>query len=290
MTTSRTLSLERVRARTLLFFASVLFGLTALLVRVATRPGAMSGSQASLIRFIVGLLAVSGLFLARPGTFRAANPWLLAVRGCFGGMSAILYFRGLALIPAGQATLLNNTFPLWGVLLSFVLLRERPTRRVLIALAVTCGGVFLVMGGRAMQLGLGRGQLLALASGVCGGAAVTAVRALRATHNAAIVFFSFALGGLLVSSPGAVEGWTSAPGPWMAAIALGFTAFLAQMFTTEAYGALAVAEAGIWQQLTPISSFAWALLVGEPVTATTVVGVALCVSGVWYATRGRDGG
>jgi len=275
---------DLARARLLFFVAAVFFGLSALLARIATHVGGMSGGQATLVRFVIGSACMGAFFIARPGALQVRSPTLLAVRAIVGGLSALTYFRAIALIPTGEATLLNNTFPIWGVILSLVFLRERPTWHLVLALGLTSAGVFLVVGGGRLYVSLGRGELLALASGVLGGVAVTVVRALRADHNAATIFFAFALGGLLESAPSVLEPWPASPTPWLAALGVGASALIAQLAMTEAYGALAVAEAAIWQQLTPIASFTWALLLGESVTVATVVGVALGVGGVIYGT------
>jgi len=272
----------RGRARTLLFGSGVLFGLSAVLVKLSSRGGGMTGGQVTVVRFAVGLLAVLILFVARPGTFRPVKRGLLASRGLFGGISALLYFLSIALIPAGEATLLNNTFPMFAVLLSFVLLGERPTVHLAIALAVASAGVFLVLGGGSVRLGLGLGELLGIASAVSGGVAVTSIRALRATDNAPTIFFAMAVGGLLVSIPFALTAWSTDPLPWLAAGGCGLVAFLAQLLMTEAYGTLSVAEAALWQQLTPIASFLWALSIGEVFTGVTAIGVLLGVVGVIY--------
>jgi drug/metabolite transporter (DMT)-like permease len=266
------------------FLAAIVFGLNALFARMATHLGGMSGSQATLVRFAIGLLAVLGIFAARPGTFRPREYPLLAARAIFGGLSALAYFKALALISAGEATLLNNTFPIWGVLLSLAFLRERPTVHLALALLIASAGVFLVTGSGQAHFALGRGQLLALGSGVFGGAAVTAIRALRATNNAPTIFFAFSLGGLVSAAPAVLEPWPRGAMPWLAALGVGLAAFVAQMLMTEAYGALSVAEAAIWQQLTPIASFAWALTLGERVTAWTMLGVALGIAGIVYGT------
>jgi len=275
----------RARARTLLFFSGVLFGLSALLARIATRgPDGMTGGQTTFARFVVGLLAVTAIFVVRPGTLRPTNYKLLAARGLFGGLAALLYFLSIALIPAGEATLLNNTFPIFAVILSFFILRERPTIHLAIALVIASIGVYLVLGGGQVSFSLGTGELLAIGSAVFGGAAVTAIRALRATHNAPTIFLAFTLGSLLVSSPAALQPWPAGPLPWVAAGAVGLVAFLAQLLMTEAYGALSVAEAALWQQLTPIASFAWALSIGETLTGWTTVGVLLGIAGVIYGS------
>jgi drug/metabolite transporter (DMT)-like permease len=273
----------RSRARALLFGAGVLFGLSAVLARVATLGG-MRGGQVTLVRFGLGIAFVGGLFAARPGTFRPRRKWLLVSRGLFGGLAALLYFLAIARIPAGEATLLNNTFPIWAVLLSLFLLNERPTIHLLVALAVATAGVFLVLGGGGVDFRLGPGEVLGIVSAITGGAAVTSIRALRATDNAPTIFFAFAVGGFLVSIPFALGPWPTAWAPYAATLGVGIVAFLAQLFMTEAYGALSVAEAAVWQQLTPIASYLWALTLGEPVGWATVLGVLLGVAGIAYGT------
>ncbi len=275
------------RARALLFASAAFFGLSAALARLASRgPGGMDGGQLTFVRFLFGLAAVLALMRARPGTFRPARWALLAARGVFGGLAALLYFLAIQRIPAGEATLLNTTFPIWAVLLSLLLLDERPTLHLALALGVASAGVWLVLGGGQAGLRLGPGQLLGIASGVLGGAAVTAIRALRATARvpAPTVFLSFSIGGVLVSAPYALGAWPHAPAPWLAALGVGISAFLAQLSMTEAYGQLSVPEAALWQQLTPIASYLFALGLGERVRGATALGVLLGVGGIVYGS------
>jgi drug/metabolite transporter (DMT)-like permease len=275
--------LDRGRARLFLFGAGVLFGLSAVLARLATRGG-MAGGQVTLVRFALGAAAIGALFALRPGTFRPRRKLLLVSRGAFGGVAALLYFVAIEHIPAGEATLLNNTFPIWAVLLSLFLLNERPTFHLAVALLLASGGVFLVLGGGGLSLGLGWGEATGILSAVIGGAAVTSIRALRATDNAPTIFFAFAVGGLAVSLPYAFAPWQVTPAGWLAAIGVGAVAFGAQLLMTEAYGALSVPEAALWQQLTPIMSYLWALTIGETIGWVTFLGVLLGLAGVVYGS------
>jgi drug/metabolite transporter (DMT)-like permease len=272
----------RRRARALLFLSAVSFGASAVLARVAAGWGAMNGGQVTLVRFAVGIGAVSAVFVLRPGTFRPVRYGLLASRGLFGGVAALLYFLSIQRISAGEATLLNNLFPIFAVLISLFLLDERPTIHLGFALAAASAGVFLVLGGGQVRFRMGTGEMLGIASALLGGAAVTSIRALRATDNAPTIFLAFAVGGLLVSIPFGFAPWPGTPGPWLAALACGAVAFVAQLCMTEAYGALSVPEAALWQQLTPIASYLWALTLGERITGWTTAGVLLGVAGIVY--------
>ena len=274
---------HRAGVRWLLFGSGMLFGLSAILAKLATRgPGGMTGPQATTVRFVLGLAFILLLFRARPGTWRPVQGWLLAARGLFGGLAAVLYFVAISRISPGEATLLNKTFPFWAVVLSCFVLRERPTLHLALALAVAGAGVFLVLGGGHASFHVGSGQAIALLSGVLGGAAVTAIRALRATDNAPTIFFAFSVGSLAVSAPFAGGAWPTSPGPWLAALGVGVVAFFAQLLMTQAYGELSVPEAAIWQQLTPIASYGWSLTIGERLTPWTIVGVLLGTAGIVY--------
>jgi drug/metabolite transporter (DMT)-like permease len=280
------MSRARARARLELFGAAVLFGLMAAITRLASLGHqGLDPAQMTLARFAVGGGMTLALFRLRPGTFRPVHPRLLVARGILGGLAALTYFASLTRIPAGEATLLNNTFPVFAVLLSFFTLGERPTVHLLLALALTTLGVFLVLRGEAAGLEYGVGHAVGLLSAVLGAGAVTAIRRLRASTNAPTIFFAFCLGGLLVSLPFALRDWPDDPRVWAMALAVGVLSFGAQMLMTDAYGALTVAEAGLWQQLTPLASFVWAVpLLGEPITAATVAGVLVGAAGVTYGT------
>jgi drug/metabolite transporter (DMT)-like permease len=272
-------------ARALLFTSAIFFGLSATLVRVATRDG-MTAGQVTLVRFSFGLAAVLTLFRVRPGTFRPARFDLLASRGIFGAIAALLYFMAIQRISAGEATLLNNTFPFWAVLISIVLLGERPTLHLAVALLIASAGVFLVLGGGQTRFELGTGEILGIVSAMFGGAAVTAIRALRATANvpAPTVFFAFSLGGIALGLPSLAAPWSLPPTAWLAAAGVGVTAFLAQLSMTEAYGQLSVPEAALWQQLTPIASYLWGFALGETISRATAVGILLGVGGIVYGS------
>jgi drug/metabolite transporter (DMT)-like permease len=277
---------QKLLARGQLFLSGLLFGLMAALVRLGTRPDeGFSGPQLALVRMAIGAGMTVALFRLHPGVWRPVNHRLLVTRGLLGGAAVLLYFLALARIPAGEATLLNNTFPVLATIISFWTLQERPTVHLGIALAVATLGMLLVVGDGNLPTALGWGEVAGLASAVIGAAAVTSIRALRATDNALTIFFFFTVGGMAVSLPFAVGHWPAAGTPWLVAGAVGVISFFAQVLMTQAYGALTVPEAAIWQQLTPVASYGWALLLlQERLSPAGLVGVLLGIGGVAYGT------
>jgi drug/metabolite transporter (DMT)-like permease len=283
----------RTRARLQLLGAALFFGLMAVSARYASRgSGGFSAGQLAVVRFVVGIAGAVVLFRLRPGTFAARRPGLLVARGLLGGTAVVLYFLALARIPAGQATLLNNLSPVFATLMSLVVLRERATGHLALALAVTTAGVLLVLGGGSADLGFGWGEIAGLASAVLAAAAMVVIRVLRADHDATTVFFAFSVCGLLVSVPFAGGAWTAEPLPWAAALATGGLSIVAQMLMTHSFGALTVPEAAVWQQLTPAASYLWALgLLGERFSLFAGLGVVLVVVGVvWGVAFGTAPG
>ena len=280
MTPSRTL------ARVELVGAGLAFGLMAVLGRRLSAGGAgFTAGHLSVIRFAVGALVSLIVFRLRPGTFRPRNYRLLVSRGLSGGVVVVLYFAALARIPAAEAGMIYNLFPVIATGMSVFTFGERPTIHLLLALLAATLGVGLVLGQGGLSLGVGRGELAALAAAVFAAASANIIRGMRITDNAPTIFFFFCVAGLPVVAPFALDPWPAAPGPWLVAVAMGLAAVAAQVLMTEAYGTLSVAEAAVWLQLTPIAQVALAVpFLGERATLSQLAGVLLGVAGVAWGT------
>jgi drug/metabolite transporter (DMT)-like permease len=277
---------HQARARLMLLGSAVSFGLMAVLARLLSRgEGAFSPGQLSVIRFVVGAAVSLLAFRLRPGLYAPRNRRLLWTRGISGGIVVVLYFLALQRIPAGEAGMLYNLFPVIATGMSALAFRERPTVHLVLALAVATCGVVLVLGDGSLRLGIGAGEALAASAAVFAAVSSVTIRAMRATDNAATIFFYFCLGGLPVALPFALGPWPSAPGPWAVALAMALAAFAAQLLLAEAYGALAIPEAAIWLQLTPLAQYVLAgLLLGERISVAGALGIVVAVAGVAYGT------
>lgn len=282
-----TVAAHKRKARWQLFFSGLSFGLMAVLVRFASREeSGFSWGQTATIRAAVGAILSLALFRIRPGTFRPNRRSLLFTRGALGGLAVLLYFVSLASLPAAVATMINNTCPVIGTVISFFTFRdERPTVHLAFALVLVTVAVALVIGPGTESVAMGLGTVAALGSAITAGVSLVNVRALRATDNAPTIFFAFCLGGLVVSAPFSLGSWPTDPWLWCAAVGAGVVSMVAQLLMTAAYGPLTVAEAALWQQLTPLASYLWALaLLDERLSPLGVAGILLGVSGVAYGT------
>jgi drug/metabolite transporter (DMT)-like permease len=262
------------------------FGLMAVLARLlGARAGGFSAGQLTVIRFVVGAAVSLLAFRVRPGLYRPHNRRLLWTRGVSGGIVVVLYFLALQRIPAGEAGMLYNLFPVVATALSIRAFGERPTIHLGLALLLATGGVVLVLGNGTLRLGLGAGEVLAIGAAMFAAVSAVVIRAMRATDNAATIFFYFCLGGLPVAMPFALGAWPAGAALWGLAAVMGLAAFAAQVLMTEAYGALSVGEAAVWLQLTPLAQYLLAAaLLGERVSGAGALGIALGIAGVAYGT------
>ena len=253
---------------------------------LATHDGPrFSAGQLTMVRFVVGAAVSLVAFRVRPGLYRPMNRRLLWTRGLSGGIVVVLYFLALERIPAGEAGMLYNLFPVIATALSIRTFGERPTIHLALALVLATAGVVLVLGEGSLALGVGVGEALAVGAAVFAAFSAVVIRAMRATDNAATIFFYFCLGGLPVALPFALGPWPASPALWGIAVVMGLAAYAAQVLMTEAYGALNVGEAAVWLQLTPLAQYLLAAsILGEQVSAAGVLGIVVGVAGVAYGT------
>ncbi|HET7711618.1 MAG TPA: DMT family transporter, partial [Thermoanaerobaculia bacterium] len=210
---------------------------------------------------------------------------LLLYRGVFGGLAVLLYFLAIARIDVGVATLLNYTAPLFSGVFSLLFLGERISPKVLIPMPVALFGVWLVVHAHARPgdiLGFGKWELVAFASALASGAAVTAMRAARRAENSWAVYTTFCLVGFLITLPPAIATWQMPAGSeWAALAATSLFAIGAQLLLTHSLRWVDAMTVGVISQLAVIVAFVLgALLLGERVSIAAAVGSAFTIGGV----------
>jgi drug/metabolite transporter (DMT)-like permease len=270
-------------ARLELLGSAVCFALMSVLARRISRQ--FTAGHLALVRFAVGALAALLLFRLRKGLFRPHDYRSLVARGVSGALAVILYFLALAKIPAAEAGMLYNLFPVIATVLSIFIFHERPTLHLAIALLGASAGVALMLGHGSLSIHLGVGGMAALVAALFGAISANIIRGMRGTDNAPTIYFFFCLAGLPVAAPFALDRWPAELVPWLLAIAMGLCAFAAQVLMTQAYGALSVAEAAVWLQLNPVAQTALGfVLLGESIEWTGAAGMVLAVASVAYGS------
>jgi len=142
-----------------------------------------------------------------------------------------------------------------------------------------------VLGHGTIHVHVGLGEVAALAAAGFAAASAILIRGMRSSENAHTIFFFFCLVGLPVVLPFAGGAWPSNPSLWMEAAAVGLVAFAGQVLMADAYGALSVAEAATWLQLTPIAQLILAApILGEAIDPVAFTGILVTVAAVAYCT------
>lgn len=291
------------RAALSLVVSSTLFAFMAAGTKFATRR--LPGAEVALMRFLIGIAVTGGVVSAGISHIRPSRWGWLVARGLFGGISAVTYFVAIQTSPVGVATLLNQTQPVYTMLFSWALLGERPRRTAFAALLLALAGVtVIVAAGKHGQPTSGwaglawhgtRGEFLGIVSAIASGVAVTSIRAARRersdgtpSETAWSVFFSFSLGGALISVPMVLPpfGHWVAPtaAEWALLLTVGLVSTGAQVIMSTSLRHLTGAQGGIIAQLTvPITVVLGISLLGESLSVGFLVGAALTIGGVLMA-------
>ena len=244
------------------------------------------------IRFTLVVLPAV-FFLRRPDA-----PWrTIATVGLFMslGQFALLYSAMHAGMPPGLAALVLQSQVIFTIVIAAVRLRELPSRRQVVGVAVGALGLVVVAVGRgghvpaiAMVLCLlgglswGIGNVVSRASGIQGGLSLT-------VWSAVVVPIPLFLLSLLLDGPHAV-GIAVTDFSWKAALSSLYTAGLASIVGYAVFNNLlsryAAASVVPWVLLAPVVAMAsaWLLLDQQPNVAE-ICGGLLLLAGVMVALR-----
>ena len=214
-------------------------------------------------------------------------------------LSSLLDFLGLQYVGAGVGRLIQFLYPTLVVLLSFLFLHRRPTRRELSALAITYTGIALVV---SHQLGGGaEGRLFLLGVLLVFGCALTyavylvagselirRVGSMRFTAYTMIVSTApIVVQFVLLESPAALE--LPVPVWWYAALMATFSTVLPVFLVAEALRRIGPNHFALIGAVGPVSvAVTSALGLDEPFTWVQAMGGALVIFGVLLVSLKRS--
>ena len=225
--------------------------------------------------------------------------WRIAFLGFIGYyFSSFVDFLGLQYITAGLGRLLLFVYPTLVVILSWLLLRKRAGAREVVALAVTYGGLALVLAysvaGQHENLPLGAALVFAGAASyavylVLGSDVIQRVGSIRFTAYALIVASAFCIAQFFVLRPLAALAL-----PWQVygyAIAMAiFSTVLPTFMTAEALKRIGANHVAILGALGPVSVILTGWLgLDETMTWLQLLGAALVLGGVVLVSVKRQG-
>lgn len=233
------------------------------------------------------------------GAVRTRALWPIALAGLAFGFDVVLYNAALGHTTIANASLLGNLSPVAVVLAGWLLLGEKPSRRILGALALALAGALMLvapkLAGAPASAALPNGafgDMLAVTAAVAYAAYILAIRRARGSADAGrISLISSALCAAFCLAAALALGETIVPATlqgWLAVIALGVVSHaLGQGLITlslGSYGASAASLVMVWPALVSVLA-AWAIFGEQPSPAQAFGGVAI-LAAVLLVRRG----
>ncbi len=234
---------------------------------------------------IAAVIYASGEKLGRPST-------MALVAGTFFGLDITFWHASLLMTSVANATFLVNLGNAAVGFVAWIVLRERPTKIWLLAMAVALlGAFFLSQGAAAGNSGALAGDALALVAAVMVGLYLFFAKLARRTETAMQVLFWSTAATLAVSAiaAGVRNEALTPPDPrwfiWPLALAV-VAHVIGQGLIVAGVGRTPAALAGLLLLIQPVTGamIAWPLF-GEALTGVQLAGCALVLCGVWLAGR-----
>lgn len=285
-----------------LFLTAIFWGGTFVAARIVAQH--VGPYSASFLRFLTASLFLLVMITLKEGRIprlerhQVLPAILLGMTGVFA--YNVFFFLGMKTIPAGRASLIVATNPVFIALLSAMIFRERlNTARVT--------GVFLCLTGAAIVIS--RGDLLAIFTGSLGWGEIYVLGCvaswvaysligkviLKDFSPLAAVTYSCLIGGAALFIPACMEGLPGLvgslyPEDWIGIVYLGFFGTVLGFFWYyEGIRAIGPSRASVFINFVPVSGvfFGW-LMLGETVNLSLLAGAVLVMAGV-YLTNRPDG-
>lgn len=175
-----------------LILSSLLFALMTLFIKYVSPH--IPACELLFFRFAGG---AAGCFLVDRNCLRIhkGSSLTLFSRALSGTIATVAFFYAPYFIPISRLAALHFTYPVFEVIFSTVLTKERAEKSIYLSMPVSFIGIYLIT--NPSFSGFGTGDFLGLISGVFAGLAVLFIRKARVTNSATTIFFYFCLFGAI---------------------------------------------------------------------------------------------
>jgi len=274
-----------------LFVLGAIWGASFLFMRVAA-------PEFGAIPLIAARVGIAALFLilvlARRGGLAHVyhHAGRLTLLGAINSAIPFSLFAFAVLsVTAGFASVLNSTAPLFGALVAFIWLRERPSRMRIAGLIVGFAGVLILVWGRlAVRGDGGRTAVIAgLSAAVLYGIAANYTKKKMSDIDPLVIATGSLIAATVLLLPLAWLYWPETPPgrvSWMSTVLLGvFCTGIAYILYFRLLSRIGPAKTLAVTYLIPAFGVLWGhLLLNEPVTPSMIVGCAVILVGTTLAT------
>lgn len=280
----------RALALSVLLVAACVLGLAPILVRLTETGPAAAGFW----RFV---FAMPLLFVltARPGAEGLGKPskWML-LAGLFFALDLSFWHYGIVMTSVANATVLCNLTPVVVTLFAWLVLKERPGRLFVVALALALSGAFAMAAGASGTQGSNPllGDLFSLSVALWYSGYFLTVQRARTTAGAMrVTFWATLVGVPLLGGVALMLGEHMIPATlagWAACLGLGVMHVFGQGGVAWALGRLPASVTAVTILIQPIVAalLGWWIF-GETLTPVQAAGGALVLAAIVLAQRSR---
>lgn len=238
-------------------------------------------------RNIIGLVPILLTSYKTKISLKANNTKLIILRSLFGLLGIVSYYTALSLLNLADAVIINKLSPFFVLILSFIFLKEKITKKQIYALLLAITGALFVIK-PSFNLSI-LPALIAVLSAFLAGCAYTTVRKLSETDEALTIVFYFSLSTTLITLP--IMYFTNSfviPSlqQLIILIVLALSALIAQLFMTSAYRYAPAGELAIYTYSNIVFSIIFSVVIWSDLPDTlSLIGAALIIFGGYINYR-----
>lgn len=269
-----------------MMFSTFVFSLMNLLIKFIPHIPAV---EIVFFRSIISLV-ISFTILKAEGIYLwGNNKKVLILRGAFGAVSLLLYFKMIQEIPLASATVILFLSPIFTTILGIFIVNEKVKPLQWLFFLISFVGIIIVKGfdTRISILYLIMGILASIFSGL----AYNCIRKLKSSEHPLVIIFYFPMVTLPLTGIAIFFLWKTPVGTdWFFLIAIGVLTQIAQYFMTRAYQAEELSKVVSLRYLGIIYALSFGyVFFDEQFGAMAYVGMIITLIGVilnvWYKTK-----
>ena len=270
---------HKTKGAALMAMASIFFCMAGCLVKSGSYIGA---NKLTFYRFVIGLGLIATVVMSGRARLVFVNKKLLFLRGLIGGTAVFITLLSITKLGLGKGMILINSYPIFGSIISAILLKEKLRLFNIWAILTAMVGIYFIAYDEQNGFSLlvfGGYELLAVFGAVLAGFAVTIIRKLHDTDSSLAIYFSQCLVGmwLLIGPALSSEGAVDFKGVFIL-LGLGISITIGQLLMTQGFKYVPVKIGSLLMMLETVMCYIAGLVIfSEPLTWPSLLGSVLVI-------------
>lgn len=265
-----------------LLIAELFFAIGTVIVKIITADTDITGVELAFLRFLTGFIIIGSYTIITRRTIKPEKPVFVYMRGFFNALSVIFFFMGVQYSNVSKANLLNMTYPVFVMLLSPLINKEKNTHSVILYLTIIMAGIYLIVIPGHSGSGfsdINKGDIFALMSGITAGFGISFLREARKSNSIHVVLFYLMETGTVISGIFTASSFVIPTGIYILYILImAVLSFTGQLLITVGYKYIDAAPGS----LVSSSRIVFAIILGvtffsDPITLRIIIGSLMII-------------